>query len=367
MVALRKSYWAALAVALVVGAWFLSGQLGTEQAAVRPLSQQAAAGAPGQGGAEPARVRGRITRASSQLRQLRIRGKTEHKRMVTVRAEITGRLVARPVERGSQVAAGDVLCRLSNDDRDVSLADAQAGLELARLEHQGNLQLKTEGFQSELLAARTEARLAAAQAELTRSRLDLMRLEVRAPFAGVVEEVHLELGDYATPGSACVTLVDLDPMLLVGQASERDVPGLAPGMPARGALSGGEMVSGEVSFIGRVSDEDTRSYRFEVQVPNPQNKLRSGASVEILLPVQEVMAHRVSPSLFALDDDGVMGLRSVDGTGTVVFNPVEIIRDDADGVWVTGLPEVTTLITVGQELVVPGQLVEVEPDGPAGR
>ena len=58
--------------------------------------------------------------------------------------------------------------------------------------------------------------------------------------------------------------------------------------------------------------------------------------------------------MFALDDAGVIGVRIVNAVGRVEFNPVEIIREDSDGVWVAGLPEMTTVITVGQELVVPG-------------
>ena len=81
------------------------------------------------------------------------------------------------------------------------------------------------------------------------------------------------------------------------------------------------------------------------------------------------MAQKVSPALFALNDDGVVGLRTVDADGRVAFNPVEIVRDDGDGVWVVGLPDTATLITVGQELVAQGQSVEVdmEPQTPQVR
>jgi multidrug efflux system membrane fusion protein len=71
------------------------------------------------------------------------------------------------------------------------------------------------------------------------------------------------------------------------------------------------------------------------------------------------MAQKVSPALFALDDAGNVGVRIVNDDRRVEYHPVQIVRDDVDGVWVTGLPEVTTLITVGQELVIPGQEVEL--------
>jgi len=82
-----------------------------------------------------------------------------------------------------------------------------------------------------------------------------------------------------------------------------------------------------------------------------------------------VMAHRISPALLALDDEGRVGVRTLDGDNRVVFNLVKILNDDGGSVWISGLPETATLITVGQELVVPRQQVdavfETPPEVPA--
>lgn len=360
----RGRYLTAIAIAVLIGLWLLSGPRGTNELPPT-LAEQTASRAAFQADLQPFRVRGRVIHASPQVRNVRIRGKTEYKRTVIARAEIAATVVARPVERGTRVAAGDALCRLSVDDRELAVAEAEAALNQAEIEHQASLRLGTEGLQSETLVAQAEARLAAARTRLRRSQLDLARTEVRAPFDGFVEDVHLEVGDYATPGSPCATLVDLDPILLAGRVPERDVSTVSSGMPARGILGNGAPVSGAVSFVGQVSDPATRSYALEIEVLNPDQGLRSGATVEILLPVAQVMAQRVSPALFALDDEGVVGVRTVDAGGRVVFNPVEIVRDDGDGVWVTGLPDAATLITVGQELVAPGQAVEVDLEDPA--
>ena len=71
------------------------------------------------------------------------------------------------------------------------------------------------------------------------------------------------------------------------------------------------------------------------------------------------MAQKVSPAIFSLDDEGHIGIRTVSAADVVEYHIVEIVRDDTDGVWVTGLPEIATVITVGQEMVVPGQRVQV--------
>ncbi|MEC8349595.1 MAG: efflux RND transporter periplasmic adaptor subunit, partial [Pseudomonadota bacterium] len=93
---------------------------------------------------------------------------------------------------------------------------------------------------------------------------------------------------------------------------------------------------------------------------NSDRSLRSGITAQIKIPVASVLAQRVSPALFALDDRGEIGIRVIDENNIVHFHNVQIISDDPDGVWVTGLPNETTLITVGQEMVVAGE--RVDPD-----
>jgi multidrug efflux system membrane fusion protein len=305
-------------------------------------------------------VRARVLNASPQLRHVVLRGKTQSKRTVEVRAETSGRIVERPVERGSVVTEGDVLCQISVEDRYVALVEAKAALVQARMEYEGSLSLKERGFQSDTAIAQNKARLAAAEAELKRSELDIERTFVRAPFAGVVEELHQEVGDYVTSGAACVTVVDLDPMLLVGRVAEKDVHLLELKQSVTGILSDGRRVTGPVTFIGQQSDPATRTYAVEVQVPNDDFALRSGVTTEIRIPVAEVMAQKVSPAVFGLDDAGNIGVRIVNADDRVEFHTVQIVREDTDGVWITGLPRIATVITVGQELVVPGELVEVD-------
>lgn len=363
---MRGTYITATVIALLIGAWLLSGQFGEDGPSEHPTLAEENRQRQAQTEDDTlTRVRARVIQAVPQVQNVVLRGRTENKRTVAVKAETAGRVVERPVDRGTAVSQGDVLCRISVEDREAGLAEARAALEQARIEHQASLKLKEQGFQSETAIAQARARLAAAEAQVERREIDLARTAVRAPFAGVVEDVLAERGDYLTPGATCVTIVDMDPMLLVGRVSEREVSRLEPGQNAEGHLTDGRIVSGPITFVGQQADPATRTYAVEVEVPNPERALRSGITTEIRIPVDRVMAHKVSPALFSLDDDGNVGIRTVNDQGRVEYHPIRIVRDDVDGVWVTGLPEVATLITVGQELVVPGQEVELsfEPAG----
>lgn len=363
---MRGTYVTASVIALLIAVWLFSGQIGGDEDAEPPtLAESARERSARAQDAPPAKVRARVIQATPQIRHVTLTGRTENKRTVEVKAETAGRVIERPVDRGTVVAQGDLLCRLSLDDREAALAEAQAALEQARIEYRGSLRLKEQGFQSDTAIAQAKARLEAAQAQVARRELDLDRTRVRAPFAGVVEQVHLEVGDFVSTAGACATLVDLDPMLLVGRVSEQRVAALEPGQIVKGRLVDGRIVDGTLTFLGHQADPATRTYAVEAEVPNPDHAVRSGITTRLEIPVETVLAHKISPALFALDDEGNIGVRTVDDRRRVQYHPVEILRDAADGVWVTGLPEVTTLITVGQEYVVAGQEVHVtfEPAG----
>ena len=179
-----------------------------------------------------------------------------------------------------------------------------------------------------------------------------------APFDGVIEDVHQEIGDFVTPGQSCATVVDLDPMLLRGRVSEQDVMQLQLGQNATGKLRNGSQVEGPVTFIGQQSDERTRTYAMEIELPNPDGTLRSGITTEILIPVETTLAQKVSPALFALSDGGELGIRTINSNNIVEFHTITLLSDAEDGVWVTGLPNRASVITVGQELVTAGERVD---------
>jgi multidrug efflux system membrane fusion protein len=304
------------------------------------------------------RVRVAVNTAEPRTRKAVLRGRTEAKRAVEVTAEIAGQVVSVPVERGTQVAKGELLCEIAVDDREVAVQEARAGFEQARIEHAGSLKLAGQGLMSEVAIATSEARQEAARAHLHRQILNLERTRITAPFDGVIENLHLNTGDYAMPGASCATLIDLDPMLVVAHVTEEEVGMLQTGSVVSGSTRMGRAVEGQLSFIGKQSDPVTRTYPVEITVANGDYRLRSGLTVSVRAALDRVPAHRISPSLLTLNDDGAMGVRTLDESNRVVFSAVEILEDGPDGLWITGLPGTVNLITVGQEYVTVGERVE---------
>ena len=168
--------------------------------------------------------------------------------------------------------------------------------------------------------------------------------------------MHAEVGQFVTPGMACATLVELNPLLVRGDLSESKVRGVEVGRAAMITVDGFEPLSGRVSFVSHVAKMGTKTFEIEIQVDNNNYQLSSGLSADIEISLDQMLAHRVSPGLLILNDEGRPGLRSV-VQDRVVFNSIDIIGEDEIGIWVAGLPNEVELITVGQHAVSDGERV----------
>lgn len=355
---LRKPALAALIVAACV-VWLLSGLVGDDEAATQTSRVSAAGDAQGQADIV---VRVRPSRASEQLRTLTLRGRTRTRHAVTVRAETSGRVAERPNEIGAQVSVGDVLCRLELNDRELLVREASAAVDLATLEYEGMKTLRERGLQQEISVARSRAQLSSAHRQLLTSELELKRSSVVAPFPGFVEETHAEVGDYLQVGSPCATILDLDPMYVKAAVTEKQYPELSLGAEVKVEMVTGDVARGSLTFIGKQSTDESRTFPIEVTVPNPNFAISSGLSAQLRISLTTKMAHKVAMSHVVLNSDGEVGVRTVDANQQVRFYQVEVVREAQDGLWVSGLPEQVTLITVGQEFVSPGQRVKVQRD-----
>ncbi len=134
------------------------------------------------------------------------------------------------------------------------------------------------------------------------------------------------------------------------------------GDEAEASLATGETVRGRIRYVAPVADEYTRTFLVELEVDNAAGDLRAGGTAELRIPAEEVLAHRVSPSLLTLDDAGNVGVKIIDKDGLVQFVVADIALSTSDGIWLAGLPETATIITVGQGYVASGTAVVTVPE-----
>lgn len=342
-----------------------------------------------------------------------LRGQTEAARTVDVRAETSAVVVSEPLRKGARVTAGQEMCRLDEGTRGTALAQARAQLdeararvpesearlaqslaqlEEARINLNASSKLSEGGFASTTRVANTEAALATAEAGVESARAGLQgaqsgiqsaqasvataekeieRLIIRAPFDGVLESDTAELGSLLQAGSLCATIIQLDPIKLVAFVPETEVGRVELGATASarlvrgsGVLAGntsarGKEVQGPVTFLSNSADETTRTFRVEIEVPNGDNLIRDGQTAEILISAEGATAHLLPQSALTLNDEGTLGVRTIDEADIVEFHPVSLMRDTPEGVWLTGLDDTANVIVLGQEFVIAG--VKVAP------
>lgn len=291
---------------------------------------------------------------------LTLRGRTEADREVEVRSEISGLIVSDPLRKGAVVDAGDVLCRLNEGDREAELAEAQAYLQEAELNAEAADRLLEKGYTAETTAKTRTAALQAARARVLRAEINIERLTIKAPFAGILETDTAELGSLLQNGSVCGSLIALDPIKVVAFAPERNVDQIEVGAEITARLITGRQVMGVISFVARSADRDTRTYLVEAETPNPDLSIRDGMTAEIEVALSPRTAHLIPQNALTLNREGALGVRTVGEGDIAQFVPVEILKDQTLGAWVAGLPDEAKVIVVGQEFVTEGQKLKVE-------
>ena len=283
-----------------------------------------------------------------------LKGSTEPDREVTVRSETMGTVSSARVKEGQSVNRGAVLCGLDVESRAARIAEAEAGVAAARLDYDAARQLEEKGWTTSNRAAATKAALDGAEAALEAATIELSKTRITAPFNGVFEARMAELGDFLSVGAPCGRLVDLDPIIVAVDATEDQLGAIDPSQPVSVAFATGQEATGTVRFVARTANLQTRTFRVEVEIANPDAVFPAGLTASVKLGLGEVPAVLTTPATLVLHDDGRVGVRYVDTSDHIQFTEVRIVDDAPDGIWITGVPSGVNLLAAGQDYLKEG-------------
>lgn len=351
----NKSFWLAFGLVVAIALWVASGYWGNN-------SNNTPAPVASRTPVERMAVQVRSQRAEPVVREIIAQGQVEANRRVVLRAETAGTISEVIAQRGQPVQEGDPIVQIALNDREAQLKKTEALVAQRERDYNAITKLGKTGFQAETQISQALAELEAARADLEEIRLDIAKTVIRAPFAGVLNERPVEVGSMVSVGDDVAVLVDVDPLIISAQVPQQSIDELSVGDTGTVRLVTGQQAKGTVRYISAVADEATRTFRVELEIPNPARNINVGISGELRLPVESVATHFVSPAQLSLDSDGVLGVKTVNGDNTVEFYPVSIVRAGSNGVWVAGLPAEARLITVGQGFVQTGEQVRALPE-----
>lgn len=291
------------------------------------------------------------------VRQVRLSGRTEARYSVTVTARTAGVITDLPMPEGSFVTAGDVIAELSDEARAAAVTEARANLEEARAQLRAGQELAERGFLPALELEQRRASVASQESALERAVTEAARGVVVAPVSGVLERLIAEPGQAVSIGADIASVLDLDPIVVAGEASERAVGEIRPGALVDVTTLTGQSFQAEVRFVSKAALGATRTFRVEAEAPNPDADIAAGLTAQMLIETPARAAARVPRSAITLSGEGEIGVMLVDDESRAEFAPVVLMGDAGDVFWIAGPPDGAEMIVVGQEFVAPGSLV----------
>jgi membrane fusion protein, multidrug efflux system len=296
-------------------------------------------------------------------RAIRISGQTDAEKRVTLATRVMGVIESLPVKQGQRVERGDLIMRLDAEDKEAAIRMAESVVSQREAEADAAAQLVKGGNAPKLQTEQTLAALATARSQLENAKAELAQYEIRAPFNGLIDRVPVQRGSTILAGAEVATLINLDPLLAIGEVSERDLRYLEIGDAAEIRLVDGKIVNGTLRYISRDASSATRTFRIEVAIPNEDKALPAGMTAEITLLAEETDSVVLPRSVVTLSEAGDLGIRAVDKDNKVVFFPIDLVDDTPTGLVLAGIPEDARIIVAGQDLVTEGDEVKaVEAD-----
>jgi len=357
-----KSISVAVVIAVLAVVWVMSGVVGEKEQETNKQSEPSQVTLQEK---DIPTVQIQSLTAETLKDTVNVTGRTQAARQVFVSAETQGQIASLMVEKGDVVRKGDLLAKLEIKDRSARVREAEQLIKQRQIQYDAAKKLSERGFSSGVRVAESRAQLEAAKANLKQAKVELSNIIVRAPFAGVINNKMIEVGDYVTSGTQLFDLVDLDPIELTGFLTEKQLVKIETGGNAQATLLDGRAVEGEITFIASAADPQTRTFTIEITVPNQDMAIKEGLTAKISIPTKQVQAYKISPSILSLADDGTVGVKIVDENNMVQFVPIILLKDTKEFLWVGGLPDSIRLITVGQEFVISGQEVDAVTEGSA--
>ena len=274
-----------------------------------------------------------------------------------MRAEISGDIAEVLVAKGDDVDAGDVIARFDPTNNDADANRAAQELARAQREFENAEQLLDRGISTADRVSNARAALATAQAQVTAAQQDASALTITAPFAGRIETLDLDAGEFVSAGTDVGRLVDITPLTVAIQVPQQSLTRLSVGQSATVQFITGEERAGTVTFVGSSAASETRTFLAEIEVDNADGAIPAGISAEVTIPTGETTAHFLSPSIVSLNTEGDLGVKTVNADNVVEFFPITVVKAQIDGIWVTGLPDTADVITVGQGFVTEAETV----------
>ena len=270
---------------------------------------------------------------------------------VTIRPEVAGRISEIGFREGQRVEKGTTLVRFDASVQRAELEQAEANLGLSKSRLERSRDLFTKGFISTQARDEAESNFKVAQANYDLSQARLTKLEIKAPFSGIVGLRMVSIGDYVKDGQDIVNLEEIDPLKVDFKIPEIYLKQVAAGQALQITLDAfpGQTYMGKVFAINPLVDTNGRSIVIRAMVRNTDARLRPGmfARVRLLFNDERDSVAVPEQSIIPVGDDHYL-FKVVDGRAARFKVEIGQRRD--------GKVEILQGLAAGDMVVTAGQL-----------
>ena len=284
----------------------------------------------------------------------------EPNRIVTVSAEVEGRIEKIPSAEGSTVHTGDLLVQLNTDLIRPQFDMAEAQFNRDKIEYERMKELVEKDATSRRDLDDATVQLATSKAQLAEVRARLERTKILAPITGVLNNLMVEQGEYVQSGMSVAEIVDTETVKVVVDAPERDITFFTVGQNAEvfyNYRDRDESLVGTITFISELADQQTRSTSMEITLKNKKGYLRSGQITRVRLIRRTLKDAVLIPLLAVIPMENGNAVYVVNST-KAQRREVELGTIKGDRVQIkNGLKPGDRLIIAGHRFVAPGQKV----------
>ncbi|SBS37431.1 Cobalt-zinc-cadmium resistance protein CzcB [Marinomonas spartinae] len=288
---------------------------------------------------------------------LTLSGQTMAGKTVTLHNQYAGKVTSLPVKKGDLVRAGDVLLKVDTRTLKAQLEEARLLVKQRHLELDGITKLNKSNLSSQVKLAESKTLLGTAKSNLKQLEVQFENATITAPFDGVMNTVEVEKGQQLAKDATIGTLVSLNPLHIEVAIPQNKIQHIHLGTKGKVKLDSGYTAMGSVDYISAIANQQSRTIPVELTIANPNQTTPAGITADVDFILDQQHAHAFSAALLTLDKAGHTAVKTLDKNNVVQLLPVTPLKSERDKVWVEGLPDTVTIITVGQGFVKAGDKV----------
>lgn len=286
---------------------------------------------------------------------------TQAIRSLKINAKKSGQITNVSKKEGHMLPKGFVLAKINLESLPDCKRELDKKIKYLELQKKTEEKLHEKGLSSLSRRLLVDVKLAQAHSKLSAIQVDIKKSSIEMPFDGTLEKTFVEVGAFVQEGDPIAYIIDLSRIKVMLKIPENLWEKVQKASTAFLVLPNGIEKKAHITYVGYSANETTHTYDAELTVPNKENSIPQGKSVQAKIYLKKYPANKIPHQALTLSTQGEIGVKTVTNENIVTFYPVSILKDEKSFVWVKGLPnQKLNIIINGQEYVTNNQKVTIK-------